>query len=239
MIEILAALLFAHALADFVFQPRWMVKGKKRPHVVILHGLVVLGTAAATTGRFDAPALVSLAAVHVLIDAVKIWILPHGLASFFADQAAHFATMLTVAALVPDLWVEGLWSGFPWLPATMALASGAIIATLTGSFAIGMLMERWSDEELPSGLPSGGWLIGVLERTMIFLLVVVGQPEGIGFLIAAKSIFQFSGDAKGIAARQYVIVGTFASFGWAIAVSYATLALLSALPELGILPEWP
>ena len=44
----------------------------------------------------------------------------------------------------------------------------------------------------PESLPKGGRLIGRLERAMILMLVIAGQPDGIGFLIAAKSMLRFN-----------------------------------------------
>jgi hypothetical protein len=80
-------------------------------------------------------------------------------------------------------------------------------------------------------LPRGGRLIGKLERLLILMLVLAGEPDGIGFLIAAKSILRFN-ELAGEADRhvsEYVIIGTLASFAWAIAAGYATLAALRAL----------
>ena len=59
---------------------------------------------------------------------------------------------------------------------------------------------------------------------IIFLLVLAGYPAGVGFLIAAKSILRFDKDPK---ASEYVIIGTRASFGWALLVSFATLSLIT------------
>ena len=113
---------------------------------------------------------------------------------------------------------------------------GIIIATRAGGFAVGLLMRPWADVDLPTGLPQGGTLIGMLERGLIFILVLAGQPGGNGFLIAAKSVLRFEATSKDQRAGEYVIIGTLASFGWALATSYATLALVRALPGLGILP---
>ena len=71
------------------------------------------------------------------------------------------------------------------------------------------------------GVPNGGKIIGYLERSLVMLLIWIGQPAGIGFLVTAKSILRF-GDIKDSENRQiteYVIIGTFLSFGWAILVS--------------------
>lgn len=71
MIETFAALLFAHVLADFVFQTNWITDNKRRPQVLLLHALIVLFTAQAALGIYDAPELLVLAFAHLVIDAVK------------------------------------------------------------------------------------------------------------------------------------------------------------------------
>ena len=47
MPETLAALLFAHTLADFVFQTNWMVVNKRNPLALGLHAAIVYATAIA------------------------------------------------------------------------------------------------------------------------------------------------------------------------------------------------
>lgn len=236
MIETFAALLLAHALADFVLQSRWMVANKRRPTALALHGLIVLVTAAAALGRIDAWEVAALTAAHVVIDALKTHLAPRGLASFLGDQAAHLATLAAAAVLVPDLWAGGFWARLDWAPGAMALAAGLILATRAGGFAVEFLMAPLAVEDLPRGLTGGGMLIGMLERGLIFLLVLVGQPAAIGFLIAAKSVLRFEVSSRDQRAGEYVIVGTLASFGWALATAYATLALAERLPAVGLLP---
>ena len=239
MIATFTALLFAHALADFVLQTKWMVARKREPQIILLHGVIVLLTAQAALGTVSAWELGALAAIHLAIDALKTFALPRGLWPFLTDQAAHLVTLLVLAVYAPDLWSQGIWAGISWLPALFALLAGLILTTRAGGFAIAFLMAPWSTQDLPVGLPNGGALIGTLERSLIFLLVMVGQPAGIGFLIAAKSVLRFDTTSQNQSAGEYVIIGTLASFGWALATSYATLALIRYLPPLGILPLTP
>lgn len=233
MIETFAALLFAHVLADFVFQTKWIAENKLRPHVLLIHGLIVLATAAAATGRIDAWQLGALALVHIAIDWAKGTFAPDGLKGYVADQTAHLATIGAFSFLVPSLFAEGLWAGLTFLPALMTLTAGLILATRAGGFAVGLLMQPWA-EDVPKGLTNGGKLIGLLERGLIFLLILVGQPVGIGFLIAAKSVLRFETTSEDQRAGEYVIIGTLASFGWALLFSYATVWLMAALPPLEI-----
>ncbi|MGQ0567199.1 MAG: DUF3307 domain-containing protein [Gemmobacter sp.] len=232
MPETLAALLLAHVLADFVFQTNWMVANKKAVLPLAAHIGVVLATAVLAAGTLH-PVLFALALAHLGIDLVKTHSGTKGLSPFLLDQAAHLVTLVAVAAVEPDLWAQGLWSAQPWLPGTMALVAGFILATRAGGFAMGMLMVPWGDVGL-GGLPGGGRIIGLLERGLIFVLVLTGQAGGIGLLIAAKSVLRFGAVKEEGRLSEYVIIGTLASFGWAIVAATATVALMAALPPLGI-----
>ena len=50
MIQTFAALLLAHAVADFLLQSRWMVDNKRRPGAMLAHGAVVFATSLAALG---------------------------------------------------------------------------------------------------------------------------------------------------------------------------------------------
>lgn len=241
MIQTFTALLLAHVVADFVLQTSYIAMNKRKAGVLLLHSVIVLMTAQATLGRVDAWELAALALVHGIADWAKARFGKAGLGPFLGDQAVHIAAIIVVASYAPGLWSGGLWAGLglEWLPAVMALLAGAILATRAGGFAVGLLMRPWADVDLPKGLTNGGALIGLLERGLIFLLVMVDQAAGIGFLIAAKSVLRFETTSKDQKAGEYVIIGTLASFGWALLFGYATRALLADLPPLGILPANP
>jgi len=241
MLETFIALLFAHALADFVFQTKWMVDHKKKPTTLLTHGAVVLVFSQLAMGRIDSVEIIILAAAHLVIDWVKTRSNQDGLAAYLIDQAAHFATIITLAVVAPQLWSTGWWAAqSASIPHAMLLISGFILTTRAGAFAIGKLMDQHSppaDEQ--DGLPAGGLSIGYLERGLIFVLVIAGQAASIGFLIAAKSILRFGTVNENRAASEYVIIGTLASFGWAILVSLTTVWLQSLLPALEIAPPRP
>jgi hypothetical protein len=183
-------------------------------------------------------AVLWLTAMHLLTDYAKTRA-RQGLAAFAADQAAHLAVIAALLLWQPDLWRAGVWPGRAdmALP-VMALVGGAILATRAGGFAIGFLMAPFAAAS-PDGLAQGGRVIGLLERGLIFAMILLGQPEGVGLLIAAKSILRFGAVKDDRAASEYVIIGTLASFGWAMIVAHGTIALTSLLPPLGILPATP
>ncbi|MDJ0629897.1 MAG: DUF3307 domain-containing protein [Rhodobacter sp.] len=238
MIETFTALLFAHTLADFVFQPRWMVTTKRNPAVLLLHAGLVCALSVAAIGAWS-PWIAALAAVHLAIDAVKTYGPWAGLGAFLGDQLAHLASLAGIAWLVPGLFAQGLWAGQPLVLHGAALTAGLILAVRAGGFAVGLLMAdlgpvRSARDEGTDGLPGGGEWIGLLERTLIFVLMLADAMAGIGFLIAAKSILRFGAVAENRAASEYVIIGTLASFAWAIAATFAVLELADALPPIAV-----
>ena len=103
MTETFAALLFAHVLADFVLQTRWIAENKRRLPVLALHGAIVLGLMQAALGRVDAWELLAVAALHVAVDWAKARLDPGTLTGFLADQGAHLAALAGLAILRPDL----------------------------------------------------------------------------------------------------------------------------------------
>ena len=62
-------------------------------------------------------------------------------------------------------------------------------------------------------------------------LYALAAAAGIGFLVAAKSVLRFEAAREAVKA-EYVIIGTLASFGWAIAITIGVMALRDALPAL-------
>lgn len=223
MYPTLAALFLAHVAADFVLQTNAMVDTKSSPLTLARHGAVVLLTAVLATATLS-PWLLALTIAHLVIDLIKTRA-PRSLWPFMFDQGAHAATLLLAAPLIQTGWTAGT-------TAIMALTAGAILATRAGGFAIGLLMQPWAAEAI--GLSGAGRVIGNLERALIFLLILSGQTQNIGFLIAAKSVLRFGTVSDDRKVSEYVIIGTLASVCWAIAAALMTTMLLNHLPTLGI-----
>ncbi|MEM8957522.1 MAG: DUF3307 domain-containing protein [Pseudomonadota bacterium] len=242
MAQTFAALLLAHVIADFLLQPDWMVRRKREPAVLLAHIGVVGGLSLACLGGAW-PVALGVAAAHLVIDAVKVWALPPRLrdtaGAFCTDQIAHLATLIVAALWVPGAAQSGLWA--PWLDLLTIPAialSGLILTVTAGGFAVGLLIAPYAAQVAAEGLPRAGKVIGQLERALIFLLVMIGQPAGIGFLIAAKSFLRFEA-SKEQKASEYVIIGTLASFGWALAIASLTAALMDLVQTLPDAPPGP
>ncbi len=186
--------------------------------------------------------------------AVKREDLPNkwGIYSFLADQAAHVFVITTLALIIAPantgastgvntislFWVDFFGKGFLKL---LIILSGAILAVKTGGILIGMSVRPFLDEiknnendvdmetkTSSRGFKNGGKVIGQLERSLIFLFILMGHLSGIGFLIAAKSVFRF-GEVKDPRHRmeaEYIIIGTLMSFGYGMLIAYATKVFL-------------
>ena len=121
----------------------------------------------------------------------------------------------------------------------MLVTGGAIFAMRAGGFAVGLLMAGIASRggaTLAEGIPGAGAVIGILERGLIYGLILLGQAEAVGFLIAAKSILRFGTVKEDRAASEYVIIGTLASFGWAILSAFAVQGLLGGLEPVPVRP---
>lgn len=238
-VDLAAALIAGHLLGDFVFQTGWMVRQKRRLGVLALHSLVVAALSYALAGRWAIwwlPVIVLL--THALIDFVKVECGKGGLVAFVLDQLAHLAVLTVMAANAGQFGGLSWWTHhYNGTVPLLTVLSGLILAVRVGSLLVGYWVQPYLDEiqrrnppsadsvHQPSrGLTTGGRVIGQWERALIFLFVGLGQPASIGFLVAAKSIFRFGElkDRENRMEAEYITIGTLMSFGWALAISYAT-----------------
>ncbi|MCF8215399.1 MAG: DUF3307 domain-containing protein [Chlorobium sp.] len=222
MEKIAVILISAHILGDFVFQPDRMVRSKWQPLPMLLH-VAIHGLLAwlllQSFGCWQVPLFVMLA--HGAIDLFKQRYQREDLNMFLIDQALHLMSLLIFASLLVKNAIIPEFSGIGY----------RYIVEVAGFFAVvrggGFPVAYFCGDLLRSnnldfdGLPGGGKYIGYLERALIFLLSMIGQPEGIGFLVAAKSILRFE-EAKKQKQAEYIIIGTLLSFSIAIALSSLT-----------------
>jgi hypothetical protein len=233
MAETFVAILTAHLLGDFVLQTSWMVEHRRHLGVLLLHGTVVTLAAGLLMGSFHLPILLAILLTHLAMDAIKAYLMSDSLVPFLIDQLVHLAVLVALACLFPHVAMDGWWATglnaefSEWYFASLSLLSGLILAVPAGGIIIekatSPLTKEIGDEGI-GGLTKGGLYIGWLERFLVMLLVLINQPAGIGFLIAAKSILRF-GEIKDASQRklaEYIIIGTFLSFAWALTVSVLT-----------------
>jgi len=235
MSETFLALLAAHLVADFPLQPDWMIKRKRNPAVLGLHAAVVALTAIVALGAWPAPLLLILLVTHLAMDAIKVYALKDTIQAFILDQLVHLLVIGGLALIYPQSFAYGWGSRLapPYLGGycvALCLVAGMIAALPAGAIVIRKATETFTRQigDDIQGLDNGGAYIGWLERALVMLLILMGQPAGVGFLITAKSILRF-GDVRDSDQRkitEYIIIGTFMSFGWGL--------LIAALTQLGV-----
>ncbi|MFO8044406.1 MAG: DUF3307 domain-containing protein [Halomonas sp.] len=248
-LSLLMGLMLAHLAGDFLLQPRVWVEEryrlKHRSPALLMHTLIHAALAAGVMGvaatldpaRGYAAALLStlvLAASHWLIDLAKTRLPAGELRWFLLDQALH---LLVLGAL----WLVWIGSLAPlrelaaWLvsPQVLGVAVAYLTVTRPFSFAIAMVMQRWSHEIEDKGtLGRAGARIGMLERVVVLTLVLLDQLTAVGFLLAAKSVLRF-GDLRESRDRkltEYVLLGTLLSVSTTLALGLLLRLVLFGQP---------
>ena len=244
MPETFLLLLVGHLLGDFVFQPTRLVRLKRRMIFLLLHAFIVAALGFLLLGLPHPVIFGILFLTHALIDFCKSRANPESARAFILDQLAHVAVIAVIAALGPTAARRGFWPDLlgdqlPWFHTIACLAGGLILIGPAGGILIGLLTRPFSreisaqivdnprslatgdDAYLAAGLKHGGKVIGWLERLLALLFILSHQPTALGFLITAKSILRFGEikDARHRKVAEYIIIGTFLSFAWAIVVA--------------------
>jgi hypothetical protein len=227
-------LLSGHLLADFLVQTKGTAEGKHRPIRLMRHGLEVLVVHAVVMWPFWRTELivplVALALAHLMIDAVKA-LKSRGVAGFAIDQLMHLVVLVGlwvwIEKLSPDLscclvFAEG------WSIGCMVVGLAAF--TLTGGRTlVRLVLDGTGGIEQEDDMAELGARIGVLERLIIFIMILFGQWEAVGFVVAAKTAARFSELKKSFA--EYYLIGTLTSV--LVAVVTGTLARMF-LEVLGV-----
>ena len=232
MLTFILKILLAHFIADFLLQPNKWVEERGTKHYkskyLYLHALVhfvVLAVLFLLSSDFSTYlwAIIIIPISHLIIDLVKSYsekrIQKRKTELFIADQMLH---LLVLAVVV--------YSYFPYSINVEHILSekllftliAIILATSVSGIIIKLFMKKWELVDVDKTQPfiSRGKNIGVIERFLIVVFIVADMPEGIGFLLAAKSIFRFGdlSNTKDKERTEYILLGTLMSFTLAIVI---------------------
>ncbi len=234
MTSVFIILLCAHCLGDFLLQTDWIARNKRRLWVLALHASMHGALAYVLLQKWEIWKLpLLLGALHFAVDFLKARV-RRSATSFAADQAAHVILLAALSWWAVHSGQVSEFSGLGW--AWIVLLSGFSAVVRGAGFFVGEVAEALIrnnpglEAEIKQGLKEGGKMIGQLERALVFLFLGIGYPEGIGFLVAAKSILRFE-EAKKQPLAEYVLVGTLLSFSLAVALSWLTLRVLEMAPK--------
>jgi len=229
-IDIFLRLLIAHILADFIFQTNAIAREKKNGlkswyfYIHILTVGILTYLLLAQWANWWAPLL--MMAMHGVIDWLKAISKLENLPGFLADQFLHLATIFFLWIILSDNSIQTFATYLDknsWNEKTLLVITAYLVISFPTSILTGHLTKKWQKEVLISeqdeSLTNAGKWIGILERFLILTFILMQQWMPIGFLLAAKSVFRF-GDLKESSDRkktEYILIGTFLSFTFAIA----------------------
>ena len=222
-------LILAHLLGDFILQPNsWVAdkeKKKGRSIYLYLHVLIHIALTMLFLWDFNLWWVALIVGVsHLLIDVTKlsfqtaktkrIW--------FFIDQIAH---ILVIVALSLFYFLYFKLEDF-FNDESLKIVTAIVFLTVPSSIFIKTMISIWTPITIDhskiqtESLVNAGKYIGILERLLVFVFILVNHWEGVGFMIAAKSVFRFSdlAEAKQRKLTEYVLIGTLLSFGIAVLV---------------------
>ena len=222
-------LILAHLLGDFILQPNsWVAdkeKKKGRSIYLYLHVLIHIALTMLFLWDFNLWWVALIVGVsHLLIDVTKlsfqtaktkrIW--------FFIDQIAHILVIVALSLFYfPYFKLEDFFND-----ESLKIVTANVFLTVPSSIFIKTIISIWTPITIDhskiqtESLVNAGKYIGILERLLVFVFILVNHWEGVGFMIAAKSVFRFSdlAEAKQRKLTEYVLIGTLLSFGIAVLV---------------------
>ncbi|SHH43525.1 DUF3307 domain-containing protein [Winogradskyella jejuensis] len=235
MILLILKLILAHLIGDFFLQPQHWVKHKEKQklkskwlyiHVLIHIVLMFLFVWDLTLW----PLIVCIGTIHYSIDAAKLLLQnkKNKRLLFFLDQLLHLLTIFIA------VWVfNGQLVLFDFITQNSLLLLICVLLLIQPtSIIMKTIFSKWNINKITKGnesLKDAGKYIGILERLLVFIFIVVGRWEAVGFLITAKSVFRF-GDLTASKERkltEYILIGTLISFGIAILIGLLYLNLQS------------
>ena len=233
---ILIKLIIAHFIGDFLLQPKSWVEDKENRKAksvklylhILIHGLLAL-LILWDLNHWLLALLILFS--HGIIDTIKLYAQKESNKSswFLIDQMLHIISILGLWVIFfnPELnfqsWYEN--TNF-WV-----YAAALLLITIVSGIVMRELMSNWSkalNESNKESLNNAGKYIGMLERLFVFMFVITGNWEGIGFLLAAKSVFRFGDlkEAKDRKLTEYILIGTLLSFGIALSAGMVVLKLI-------------
>ncbi|WP_406683124.1 DUF3307 domain-containing protein [Seonamhaeicola sp. MEBiC1930] len=219
-------LFLAHILGDFFLQPtKWVKENEKKklksPKIYIHVLLHIVVTALILWDITLWPIVVIIGVSHFIIDALKLSLQTKKTRRrwFFIDQLLHILVIAICCFIFSETSLD-LKSLFT--EKVILLISCLLFLTLPVSIIMKTIFLKWNISELTKNnesLEDAGKYIGILERILVFLFIILGHWEAVGFLITAKSVFRFGDlrDSKDRQLTEYILIGTLISFGISIA----------------------
>jgi hypothetical protein len=227
--------LIAHLLTDFVFQNNRLSTDKNtkgfKSSFLIWHGLIaiLLSWLLSFQLNFIIGALL-IGISHYIIDGCKPFLNNHkslGRYAFYIDQFLHIILFIAVSLTFFTLTDFNPVINVIAAKQYIVLTAGFLFILKPTNIFIKEMLSTFEIESTPQSqeLEKAGRLIGILERILVVIFVLIGQFGAIGFLIAAKSILRYKD--TDLLKTEYVLIGTKLSFGIAVLVGLLIQLILT------------
>lgn len=218
--NLILAMLLGHALGDFYFQTNDMVSKKKEnivKHVIIYTITIVLIYWFMTKSKDVIILGIIVSISHFTIDSLNVYISKKidnhqhvGFLTFILDQILHISVLIIYlvmfdSIIVPEEHVNN------FLLLTVIISYLIMPSSILVDKVLCMINKSKSSKKFEL---DEGTVIGILERMLILVMGVSGSINGIGFLIAAKTMVrygQFDDKEKDGNFRSKYLIGTLLS----------------------------
>lgn len=224
MLTLAIKFILAHLAGDFLFQSDKWIKHKRQGKYkskylywhILIHTVLLLITLQFNFKYWKGIVLVIIS--HYIIDLIKLSLDKkiNSQVLFFTDQILH---LIVIAGVIQSYHPFKVNLSSVYTIKSLLLITFILITTYVSSVIIKILISKWKiNNESPN---QAGKYIGMLERLFVFFFIILNYWEGIGFLLAAKSVFRF-GDLSKAEDRnltEYILIGTLLSFAIAIATA--------------------
>lgn len=219
-----------HLIADFVLQTKKLVQQKKerkaRSWFLYVHCFIhasLIYILSPDKSLWAIPAIIFI--THYIIDLWKVYQKDNAI-TFIVDQLLHLLVLVIVwmTSYQSTNWIYVFFTRLLISYKFWVIAVAYLFSIFPLAYILGYATHRWRNEiekdnnRSATSLSEAGRWIGIFERILVVTFVINNHFEGIGFLIAAKSILRYN-DLKGENMRketEYILIGTLMSFAASI-----------------------
>ncbi|MFQ3198920.1 MAG: hypothetical protein ACJAUL_002809 [Paraglaciecola sp.] len=232
---LLLLLIMTHVVGDFYVQRRAWITCRNTNHLLsmgllknFISHVLLLVMVLWLSGHMTLKGALVITLVSLTQLLINLWksYQVENLYYFMLDQLLHLTVLVLAWVVLSGFSLSqimaqvGLLVDDKFIAIAVAYIVACKPASMTISIGLKGLTEQLNSNQ--AGLVSAGRWIGYLERCLIISFVLIGQFAGVGFLLAAKTIFRFGDLTKeqDMKLTEYMMLGTLLSFSCALLLGW-------------------